>query len=226
MKTPLIAIVAAATFATAAGAVVVPNGDFSGGNSGFTSDYTYGPAQNQLSSGPPNSGAGYYSVVSDAQFSHSSFVSYGDHTTGTGLYLVANGALDGTTTVYRSSAITVAAGTTYSFGAFFANDYPANPATIDFRVALGGGTPTSIGTYTIADGAGVWNGASQSFNTGTATSVVLSFVDLNTQSNGNDFGIDDVTLTATVPEAATWAMMIAGFGLVGVVARRRSLAVA
>lgn len=32
----------------------------------------------------------------------------------------------------------------------------------------------------------------------------------------------DVTLTAAVPEPAAWAMMIAGFGLVGAVARRRA----
>ncbi len=49
----------------------------------------------------------------------------------------------------------------------------------------------------------MWNSAAKTFNTGTATSVTLSFVDLNLQSNGNDFGIDDITLNA-VPEPATW----------------------
>lgn len=35
-------------------------------------------------------------------------------------------------------------------------------------------------------------------------------------------GLDNVSLTAAVPEAATWAMMVVGFGLVGVAARRRT----
>jgi len=39
-------------------------------------------------------------------------------------------------------------------------------------------------------------------------------------------GLDNVSLTAAVPEAATWAMMVVGFGLVGVAARRRSATVA
>lgn len=35
-------------------------------------------------------------------------------------------------------------------------------------------------------------------------------------------GLDNVSLTGGVPEAPTWAMLIAGFGLVGVTLRRRA----
>jgi hypothetical protein len=39
------------------------------------------------------------------------------------------------------------------------------------------------------------------------------------------FGIDDISYNAgVIPEPATWAMMIAGFGLVGAAARRRRVA--
>ena len=34
-------------------------------------------------------------------------------------------------------------------------------------------------------------------------------------------GVDNVLVTAAIPEPATWAMLIGGFGLVGVAARRR-----
>lgn len=43
-----------------------------------------------------------------------------------------------------------------------------------------------------------------------------------TNANGSASGIGNVT---AVPEPATWAMMIAGFGLIGGVARRRKLTV-
>ena len=201
---------------SAATATVVPNGDFEGGFTAFTSDYIYGPNANDLSTG----GEDYFAVVNNAQFSHGSYVSYGDHTTGRGLYLVANASVTADQTVYRSSTIAVSAGKTYTFGGFFSNAYPDSPADIDFRISLDGGPATSIGDYTIANGAGVWNGASFTFNTGTATSVTLSFVDLNLAGGGNDFGIDDVSLTA-VPEPATWGLMLAGFAMVGVTARRR-----
>ncbi len=215
----IIIVPAVLLLASAAGAVTVPNGDFSAGNSGFTSDYTFGAA---------NTGSQYYDVQTNAQLSHPSYVSYGDHTTGTGLYLIANGAEVANATVYRSAAIAISAGTTYSFGAFLSNAYPDAPAVLDFRVALDAGPATSIGSYTIPAGAGVWNSASQTFFSGTATSVFLSFVDLNLVPGGNDFAIDDITLTQVnaVPEAATWVMMIAGFGLVGAGMRRRTLATA
>jgi len=213
MKTLLcsLALVAAST----AGAATVPNGDFSGGNSGFTSDYSFGPAV---------TGSQYYDVQANAQTIHPSYVSFGDHTTGTGLYLIANGAENANASVYRSASIAVLAGTTYSFGAFLANAYPDSPASIDFRVALGAGPATSIGSFTIPVGSGIWNSAAQTFFTGAATSVFLSFVDLNLAPGGNDFAIDDITLTQVnaVPEPAMWSMMIVGFGLVGAGLRRRA----
>ena len=60
----------------------------------------------------------------------------------------------------------------------------------------------------------------------------VGFVFNNGPSNVNgtfrDFGslAYSATFTGGVPEAATWAMMIAGFGLVGIAARRRKVAVA
>jgi len=225
MKTVFTAAALAAILAGAATAATVPNGDFSAGNSGFTSGYTYGPNAGDLLNGPPQSGAGYYAVVNDAQFSHPYFTSFGDHTTGKGLYLVGNGATNPGVAVYSSGAIAVAANRSYTFSAFFANAYPASPADMDFRVSLNGGPATSIGDFTIPNGAGTWNAATKTFRTFGATSVVLSFVDRNVAASGNDFGIDDISMNA-VPEPATWAMMIAGFALVGLGLRRRSLAVA
>ena len=221
----LIAVSIAALLAASAGAAVVPNGDFSAGNTGFTSDYTYGPAAGELLTGPPQAGAGYYAVVSNANFSHPSFTSFGDHTTGTGLYLVANGATTAGKAVYQSAPIAVTAGKSYSFSAYFANAYPANPADMQFDVARGAGAASAIGAFAIPGGSGVWNNGAFTFNSGTATSVTLSFVDLNLAANGNDFAIDDIKLTA-VPDAPTWATMLGGFALVGLGLRRRAVTMA
>jgi hypothetical protein len=49
------------------------------------------------------------------------------------------------------------------------------------------------------------------------------FVSITLTSATNSFEIDNLA-TAAIPEPATWAMLIAGFGLVGVAARRRKLA--
>jgi uncharacterized protein YraI len=42
-------------------------------------------------------------------------------------------------------------------------------------------------------------------------------------STGVAFEIDDITAAGAVPEPATWAMLIAGFGLVGAAMRRQRL---
>jgi len=61
-----------------------------------------------------------------------------------------------------------------------------------------------------------------------ASSVTFQFKDVMPNSSGYDLGLDSVSLVGggAVPEPASWAMMIVGFGLVGVTARRRSVTVA
>jgi hypothetical protein len=60
------------------------------------------------------------------------------------------------------------------------------------------------------------------------TAVADGSLELVFQDQGDDnWGVilDDVSFTAApIPEAVTWAMLIAGFGLVGATARRRRLA--
>jgi hypothetical protein len=54
----------------------------------------------------------------------------------------------------------------------------------------------------------------------------LSLVNRNTAAGGNDFAIDDIyfgtqSTLPPIPEPGTWALMAAGLGAVGLVARRR-----
>lgn len=66
-----------------------------------------------------------------------------------------------------------------------------------------------------------WQTATMVFTAGN-TSEWLSFLSQRTASGGPPFMLlDNVQLTADVPEPATWTLMLAGLGLVGFAARRR-----
>ena len=53
-----------------------------------------------------------------------------------------------------------------------------------------------------------------------SSSVTFQFKDVNPTTNGHDIGLDNVSVTA-VPEPETYALFMAGLGLMGFVARRR-----
>ena len=58
------------------------------------------------------------------------------------------------------------------------------------------------------------------------TGLTARYVRYNVlEANGGNVGISDITFN-TVPEPASWALMIIGFGMVGVAARRRVATVA
>ena len=100
--------------------------------------------------------------------------------------------------------MTVTPDTFYSFSAQAANIYGDNPATLDFDAnsALLGPTFTVGAAGTTGD----WNTFNATWYSGSSTSVVLTIVDTNTIASGNDFGVDNIALSA--PEPSTWAMMI------------------
>ncbi|QXQ08678.1 PEPxxWA-CTERM sorting domain-containing protein [Sphingosinicellaceae bacterium] len=63
--------------------------------------------------------------------------------------------------------------------------------------------------------------------TASAVSQVLSFLAVGTPNGAPPISfLDGVSLTAAVPEPATWGLMLVGFGAVGITARRRSNVVA
>jgi hypothetical protein len=64
--------------------------------------------------------------------------------------------------------------------------------------------------------AGGFTGSTSSFGTTSIGNVILQ-----AHNAGTDYSVHWDNLTAGVPEPATWAMMIAGFGLTGATLRRR-----
>ena len=204
---------------------LVNNGDFEAGNTGFTSDYIYAGVAGTPSptSGNPNTlwDEGTYSVGTDPFSFHSSWTSFGDHTTGTGNMLIVNGAESPVTVWQGTLSSPLVVGQTYEFSAWVANLYPPpvgvgttpiNPAQLQFSV--GGST---IGSVYTAPGVGVWSEFTATFLAGIEPIAVL---DLQTAPNGNDFVLDDISIKV-VPEPGTLALF-AGSGLLALFGWRRS----
>jgi gliding motility-associated-like protein len=163
---------------------LVVNGDFEGGNSGFSSSYTY--------AAPPSPVLleGNYSVYTDPFDVHTGFTSMGDHTTGAGQMMILNGA--GTPVDVWCQTITVLPNTDYDFSAWIANcssiTVPPDVPTLQFRI-----NGTLIGTPTVISSApGVWTNFSTTWNSGPSTTANICIYDANTTPAGNDFAIDDI----------------------------------
>ena len=204
-----------------AGTNLVTNGDFSAGDAGFTSDYTeVFAADGQHAAYPPK----VFAVTTNPNNVHNLWVSFGDHTapadpSGPANMLVVNGAADEsglTASVWAESGIAVSPNTNYAFSLWLASSYPLSPAQVELKVNGG-----AVGSAFADTTAGNWTQVTGAWNSGASTTANLSFVDLNTAYSGNDFVVDDINFAAAVPEPATWAMMLAGFGGLGAAMRSR-----
>jgi len=160
----------------------VANGDFSLGNVGFTSAYRDTNGYNSL--WPEE----YYSVQTSPSNVHTNFVSFGDHTTGTGNMMVINGA--GAPVNIWCETISVSPNTQYDFSAWGATVSTAgNPAELQFEI-----NGTLIGTtLTLPTTTGVWTEFHTVWNSGSNTSITICVHDQQTALSGNDFALDDIS---------------------------------
>ena len=192
-RTAAVAGISLLAAAPARATSLISNGDFSAGNTGFTSGYSY----NTINPGPELV-EGAYSVVTQASDVHAAWGGYYDHTSGdsSGKYFVANASSDTSQTVWQSSLITVGqANTPYRFEAWLTKIYPyeSNPPLLSFQIG-DGTTWTNLGETASLDDAnpGEWVFA---YADGQFTSAGQYYVRLknsNGASGGNDLGLDDV----------------------------------
>jgi hypothetical protein len=156
--------------------------------------------------------AGSYNVVSFDTI-HPSWSDFYDHTSGdaAGRYMVVNGGSGGGGGLAWSATISVTAGTDYELGAWFASVYGFATATLKF-VVIGDSTLTS-GNFGAPDSTGVWENTTFGFSTGSATAVTIQIWDVSGISDGNDYAIDDITLSVVpAPGGALVLAMGAIFG--------------
>jgi hypothetical protein len=216
MRTKLLltagALAAAALASSAQAATnLVANGDFSGGVSGFTSDYSYSPGNGV----PP----AVYDVGTNPNAIHPSWASFGDHTTGAGNMLIVNGSETPGAIVWGENGITVDANTNYVFSTWIASTYAVSPAQLDFSI-----NGVAIGpTFTASSTTGAWQLFQANWNSGASTTANIALVNQNLAFTGNDFALDDIGMSAApgVPEPTSWALMLVGFTGLGAMLRHR-----
>ncbi len=159
---------------------VILNGDFSQGNTQFSSSYTYSnntqPAATYFIGPNPNS-------------THPGFTACTDHTSGTGNMMIVNGAGTANTTVWQQQ-ISITPNTTYIFSAWATNVSSNTTDLAQLQFSING---TQIGNiFTIDPVQCNWTQFYITWNSGSATSANITVLNQNTVAGGNDFALDDL----------------------------------
>ncbi|MBS1582227.1 MAG: gliding motility-associated C-terminal domain-containing protein [Bacteroidetes bacterium] len=159
---------------------LVTNGNFSAGNTGFSSQFTYSPdLWNE-----PN-----YFIGQNASWFHSQFTGVGN-----GNFLMANaGWQHGWWDVWCQN-ITVCPGQTYTISFRACALSAPNPPTLEWWV-----DGASAGGFTTPVGPGVWQTYSTTWTSGpNQTSANFCIKVTSAWGVGNDIGIDDISVSGTI----------------------------
>ncbi len=169
------------------GVQLIQNGNFSSGNSGFTSELSLG-------SGffCPLCPEGTYAVGANAIIYHSDFIG-SDHTNPPfGNFFIANGQGEAGIEVW-CQVVNVVLNTDYQF-TFWAQDVTNNndvhPLAL-LQVSFNGILNPDI---LIADDG--WSEQTFTWNSGDLTSVEICIENQQNQTGGNDFGMDDISMSS------------------------------
>ncbi len=161
------------------GANLITNGSFTAGNTGFTSEYAFAPN---------NVTEGEYFVGSNPPAWNSSLNICGDHTSVNGNMMMVNGAPTPNVNVWKQT-IAVTPNTNYAFSTWIQALWPPNPAQLQFSINgkdVGQLITAPLPTCT-------WTQFYTTWNSGSNTTAVISIVNKNTQIQGNDFALDDIS---------------------------------
>ncbi len=161
---------------------LVVNGDFSQGDTGFSSDYIYGTGGGV----GLLSNEGQYAIADNAGDTHNHFDNCSDHTGG-GNMMVVNAS--GLPNNIWCQTITVDPGADYDFSAWITSVTDENPAQLQFSI-----NGSLIGNvFNASSNTCNWDQFSAQWNSGLSTSAEICIVNSNLTPNGNDFAMDDIS---------------------------------
>ncbi len=165
---------------------LVVNGNFSSGNTGFSSDYTYvvDIPGNQSEMVPE----GTYAIVPNPNSVHSGFSGCNDHTGGGGNMMVVNGAAN--LQDIWCQTVSVSPNSFYNVSAWVTSVNPASPAQLQFSI---NGTPIGPIINALPTPC-TWIPFNATWNSGASTTAEICILNLNTAAGGNDFALDDISM--------------------------------
>lgn len=208
----LIAVAALAPHVASANLIV--NGDFSAGNTGFSSDYFY-TANN-------TDGGQYYVLSAPADTWNPGFYGINGYG-GSGKYLVANGSASTSDspwyqTIYNPS-VTLTTDTNnpvyYRFEAQVANLVNDSPPDLSFEISVNGGTWNRFVSTPSLDVVGVWTLVyADTYITTAPTSLSFRLRNQNPSLGGNDFAIDSIYFDLTTSAPSYPANPISSAGVI------------
>ena len=198
---------------------LLTNGNFSAGNTGFTTGYNISGV---FPPGPD--GPGHYNIVTQTiQFNPAYGQTFGDHTSGTGNMLIVNGSPISNLSFWGNN-VAVAQNSTYTFSGWFASALVTpdpSPASIVLSI---NGTALNPAGFAVNATAGGWTQYTTTWNSGANTVANLSMSDRNLGDFGNDFVVDDLVFqgpAANAPEPGTLALLgLAALPVAGLLRRR------
>ena len=162
----------------------VVNGDFSQGNMGFTSSYEY-------NSNLWNEGT--YYVDSDASLHHENFHGYGHGDNGN--FMMVNGSISPGTNVWTEQ-INVLPNKWYAFSTWACTlaGVAGQMALLQFSI-----NGTQIGeVFSAPPSTMIWEQFYELWYSGNSTTATITILNQNTNGDGNDFGLDDISFRELV----------------------------
>lgn len=158
---------------------IIVNGNFSAGNSGFTSQYTLANS---------NTAEGQFFIGSNPQTWNASMNNCPDHSSGSGNMMLVNGSPQSNTKIWCQT-VSVTPNTNYEFSAWVQSIFPDNPARLQFSI-----NGLQLGTIFNAGVTCTWLRYGSSWNSGSNTIATICIENKNTIVQGNDFALDDIVL--------------------------------